>query len=97
MSVRYLLLALPLVVSACGFGQATPRGFSFLDPGVRAGQEQACASAVAQRLGVSAGSVRADRTSADHHNGGAVAVAAGVRSGHCRVTGDFRILGLSGF
>lgn len=97
MAFRLLVLALPLAVSACGYGQATPRGFSFLDPGVRAGQEQACASAVAQRLGVSAGSVRVNRTSADHRNGGVVAAAAGARSGHCRVTGDFRILELSGF
>ena len=97
MSFRYLLLALPLAISACGHGQATPRGFSFLDPGVRAGQEQACATAVTQRLGVSAGSVQVDRTSADHHNGGTIGAVAGVRSGHCRVTGDFRVLGISGF
>lgn len=97
MSFRYTLLALPLAISACGFGQATHQGFSFMDPVVRAGQEQACSVAVAQHLGVSAGGVQVDRTSADHRNGGIVAAAAAGKAGYCRVTGDFRVLEIIGF
>lgn len=91
-SVRLFALALPLVLIACAPSPAARPGFSFLDPGVRSGQEQACAEAVAQARGVPAGSVRVDRTSADAHNRGVVATVAGGVSGYCQVTGDFRVL-----
>lgn len=96
MSFR-ILLALPLLISACGFGQATPQRFSFMDPEVRAGQEQACSMAVAQHLSVSAAGVKADRTSADHRNGGIIAATAAGKAGYCRVTGDFQVLEIIGF
>ncbi len=67
-------------------------GFSFLDPGVRASQEQACAEVVARLRGVSQGGVRTVRTSADPVNGAVVMAYAGNASGYCRVAADFRVL-----
>lgn len=90
--VRFLVLSLPLALLACSPRPAMPPGFSFLDPGVRAGQEQACAEALALLRNVPASSVRADRTSADAYNRGIVTVRGGGISGYCRVTADFRVV-----
>lgn len=91
-SARLLLFVLPLAATACTVGSATQPGFSFLDPGVRTGQEQACARAVAGVRGVPAAGVAVMRTSADPYNRGIIAFSAGGVSGYCRVTGDFRVL-----
>ena len=92
--VRSLVLSLPLALLACSPRPAMPPGFSYLDPGVRAGQEQACAEAVALLREVPASSVRADRTSADAHNRGIVTITGGGISGYCRVTADFEVVQL---
>ncbi len=90
--VRFLVLSLPLALLACTLRPAMPPGFSFLDPGVRAGQEQACAEAVARLRGESQGEVRTARISADPANGAVVMAYAGGASGYCRVSADFRVL-----
>lgn len=91
-SVRLIVLALSLAVAACAASPAMQTGFSFLDPGIRTGQEQACKDAIAQVRGVPPASVQVDRTSADAHNHGIIAASVGGTSGYCRVTGDFRVL-----
>ncbi len=90
--LRVFLLAAPMALAACSFGAGVRPGFSFLDPGVRAGQEQACAEAVARLRGESQGEVRTARTSADPANGAVVMAYAGGASGYCRVSADFRVL-----
>ena len=90
--LRCLYLLAPLAIGACSPGAGPQPGFSFLDPGVQAGQEQACAEAVAQLRGVSRGDVATARTSADAANGAVVMAYAGNASGYCRVNADFRVL-----
>ena len=90
--LRFLFLLAPLAIAACSSGAGPRPGFSFLDPGVRAGQEQACAEAVAQLRGVSRGDIATARTSADSANGAVVMAYAGNASGYCRVSADFRVL-----
>jgi hypothetical protein len=92
MSSARIFLAIPLLAAACTLGPATQPGFSFLDPGVRSGQEQACAQAVAASRGAPALGVQVKRTSADAYNRGIIAFEADGVSGYCRVTGDFRVL-----
>ena len=90
--LRFLFLLAPLAIAACSSGAGPRPGFSFLDPGVRSGQEQACVEAVAQLRGVSRGDVGTVRTSADPANGAVVMAYAGNASGYCRVSADFRVL-----
>ena len=89
--VRVLWLA-PLLLAACSFGPTMPPGVTFLDPGVRAGQERACAAAVARERGVPAETVAVRRASSDPRNHSIVNVVVGPVSGYCRVTADFRVL-----
>lgn len=87
-----LLLAAPVALAACSSGAGAGPGFSFLDPGVRTGQEQACADAVARLRGVARANVQTVRTSADATNGSVVMAYAGNASGYCRVSADLRVL-----
>ena len=90
--LRFLILLAPLAIAACSSGAGPRPGFSFLDPGVRAKQEQACAEEVAQLRGVSRADVATARTSADPANGAVVMAYAGNVTGYCRVSADFRVL-----
>lgn len=89
---RFLILLAPIAIVACSSGAGPRPGFSFLDAGVRAGQEKACAEAVAHLRRVSQGDVRTTRTSADSANGAVVMAYVGNASGYCRVSADFRVL-----
>jgi hypothetical protein len=90
--LRLVLSIAPVVLAGCSSGAGAPSGFSFLDHGVRAGQEQACTEAVARLRGVSHGDVRTVRTSADGANGAVVMAYHGNASGYCRVGADLRVL-----
>ena len=90
--LRFLFLLAPIALAACSSGAGPRPGSSFLDPGVRDGQEQACAEAVAELRGVSRGDVRTTRTSADSANGAVVMAYTSNVSGYCRVSADFRVL-----
>jgi hypothetical protein len=90
--MRFIFVIASLATAACSSGAGPRPGFSFLDPGVRAGQEQACAEAVAQLRGVSRGDIATIRTSVDPANGAVVMAYAGNTSGYCRVSADFRVL-----
>ncbi len=90
--LRLLLLVTPLALVACSSGAGVRPGFSFLDPSVRAGQERACAEAMAQLRSVPPNDVRTVRTSADPANGAVVMAYVGSASGYCRVSADFRVL-----
>lgn len=90
--LRFFILLAPLAIAGCSSGAGPRPGFSFLDPGVRAGQEQACAEAVAQLRGISRADVATARTSADPANGAVVMAYAGNVSGYCRVSADFRVV-----
>lgn len=90
--LHLLFLVASVSLTACSSGGGGPRGFSFLDPGVRAGQEKACAEAVARLRGVSQSEVRTIRTSADATNGALVMAYTGKASGYCRVSANVKVL-----
>lgn len=86
------LLASAILLAACAPRGAGVGGAAFLDAGLRAAQEQACAEAVSQTRGVPAGTIVVRRASSDPVNRSIVNAFAGGASGYCRVDIDANVL-----
>lgn len=85
--LRIGLVALPVVILAAGCsGPERVPASVFLDPGVRAAQERACAVAVARIHNTQSSAVSVTRTSSDPRNHSVVNARVGAANGYCRVT-----------
>lgn len=81
-----------LLLTACAPAGSGIGGAAFLDAGLRAQQEQACAQAVSATRGVPIGTIVVRRASSDPVNQSIVNAFAGGASGYCRVDINANVL-----